>query len=78
MHSVIVSAQESGLPAIAQAAHVQGAVVIAVVIDSAGRVASAKIKSGPQMLREAAVDAVKSWQFAPYQANGVATPVTSA
>jgi TonB family protein len=57
-------------PPIAAAAHVQGDVVISVVIDQQGHVSSEKVISGPAMLQQAALDAVKKWQFTAFAADG--------
>lgn len=62
---------------IAQAARVQGSVVIAVVIGSDGSVTSEKVLSGPPMLQQAALDAVKQWHFTPFQEGGVAATVNT-
>jgi len=64
-------------PPIAAAARIEGDVVISVAIDAKGQVASEKVLSGPAMLQQAALDAVKKWQFAPFTANGTAVPVTA-
>lgn len=64
-------------PAIAQAAQVQGDVVIEVLIDGRGAVKTEKILSGPPMLRQAALDAVKQWTFSPFEVNGKAVVVNS-
>jgi TonB family protein len=64
-------------PAIAKAAAVQGEVKISVVIDGAGQVASEKVVSGPPMLQQAALDAVKKWRFTPFEVNGTATQTTT-
>ncbi len=60
-------------PPIARAARVQGDVVIAVVIDTEGKVTSEKVVSGPAMLQQAALDAVKKSRFTPFIENGIAT-----
>jgi TonB family protein len=64
-------------PPIAAAARVQGDVVISVLIDVRGHVGSEKPISGPPMLRQAALDAVKKWQFTPFTANGDPEPATT-
>lgn len=53
-------------PAIAKSARVQGTVVLAARISQAGKVTNLKVVSGPPMLRQSAIDAVKSWQYKPY------------
>jgi protein TonB len=57
-------------PAIAKAARVQGEVVIDAIISKAGRIESLKVLSGPQMLRQAALDAVEQARYQPYRLNG--------
>jgi protein TonB len=62
-------------PAIAKAAHVEGTVVMEAVISKAGRIESLRAVSGPEMLREAALEAVQAARYAPYKLNGEATEV---
>jgi TonB family protein len=57
-------------PAVARAAHVQGAVVLHAIIAEDGTVESLEAVSGPEILRAAAVDAVKQWVYKPYLLNG--------
>jgi TonB family protein len=64
-------------PAIAKAAGVQGEVKISIVIDGAGQVVSEKVVSGPPMLQQAALDAVKKWRFMPFEVKGTATQTTT-
>jgi TonB family protein len=64
-------------PPIAAAARIEGDVVISVVIDANGSVASEHVLSGPAMLQQSALDAVKKWRFAPFTTNGAAMPVTT-
>ncbi|MGH9680229.1 MAG: energy transducer TonB, partial [Candidatus Acidiferrales bacterium] len=65
-------------PAAAKASHIQGKVVLNLNISDKGLVAAAKAISGPPFLRQAAVDAVKRWKYAPAQLDGrpVATQAT--
>ena len=62
-------------PADAQASKVQGVVIIEATIDTNGFVSSAHVLRSIPMLDQAALDAVKEWQFQPTQLNGVAVPV---
>jgi len=64
-------------PPIAKAARVQGDVVIAATIDKAGAVISERVVSGPAMLQQAALDAVKKWTFKPFEESGAAASVTT-
>lgn len=62
-------------PPIAKAAGVQGTVVLDVTIDKTGAVEDLKVVSGHPMLQQAALDAVKTWRYKPFQLNG--DPVTA-
>jgi protein TonB len=62
-------------PPDAQAAGVQGVVIVEATIDSAGDVVHTRLLRGQPMLDEAALDAVRQWQFRPTQLNGAAVPV---
>jgi TonB family protein len=59
----------------AQDAGVQGVVIIEAVIDTTGGVQSAKILRSVPLLDQAALDAVKQWEFTPTTMNGQAVPV---
>jgi TonB family protein len=63
-------------PAIAQAAHVQGDVVIHVEIGLDGLVRSTEVVSGPAMLRQAAVSALKQWRYVPFHSGKETIAVT--
>jgi protein TonB len=62
-------------PSIARSARVQGIVVLDATISKTGRVVNVKVMSGPPMLRQSAIDAVKTWQYKPYTLNGEPTDV---
>jgi len=64
-------------PPIAAAVRIEGDVVISVAIDAKGKITSEKVLSGPAMLQQAALDAVKKWQFTSFNVNGTPTPVTA-
>ncbi len=59
----------------ARAAGIQGVVILEVRIEADGRVGQARILRSIPALDEAAIDAVRQWQFQPTLLNGVATPV---
>jgi TonB family protein len=63
-------------PADAQAAQVQGVVIVEALIDSSGAVANAKVLRSIPLLDEAALAAVSRWQFAPTAVNGAPASVT--
>ncbi|HSK70513.1 MAG TPA: TonB family protein [Pyrinomonadaceae bacterium] len=57
-------------PSIARSTRLTGVVKVEVVVDEEGRVASVENSSGPSMLKQAAVDALKKWQFKPFMRDG--------
>jgi len=57
-------------PADAKAAHITGAVVLSGVVDTHGKVTELNVVNGPEMLRQAAIDAVSQWTYKPYLLNG--------
>ena len=62
-------------PAIARAARVEGTVVVEAVISKTGKLESLHVVSGPEMLRNASLDAIRSAQYRPYLLNGEPTEV---
>ncbi len=57
-------------PAIAKATRTQGTVVMQATISKAGLIENLRVISGPPLLQQAAVDAVRSWRYKPYLLNG--------
>jgi periplasmic protein TonB len=57
-------------PAIARAAHVQGTVVLHAIIAKDGTVQQLQLMSGPPLLVNAAMDAVRQWRYSPTELNG--------
>ena len=53
-------------PAFARTARVDGTVVLHATISKAGTIENVSVISGPPMLRQAAIDAVKMWRYKPY------------
>jgi len=62
-------------PALAQSAHISGAVTIEATIGTDGKVVDAKVVRSIPMLDEAALDAVRQWEYLPTMLNGVPVPV---
>ena len=56
-------------PPIAKAARVSGTVVLQATISKTGSIENLRVVSGPAMLQQAALDAVKSWRYRPYLLN---------
>jgi protein TonB len=62
-------------PAIAKAAHVEGTVVVEAVISRKGTIESLRVVSGPLMLQQAAMDAIREARYQPFRLNGEPTEV---
>jgi TonB family protein len=62
-------------PADAEKAKLEGVVIVSASISPDGMVKSVAPVSGPPLLAQAAVDAVRWWRFQPYQVGGQAVPV---
>lgn len=70
IHSVLAQ-----YPSMARQLHVEGEVMLLLEVDASGNVSSVKVLSGPPLLRAAAMDAVKHWQYQPATLGD--TPVSS-
>jgi len=63
------------MPPLARAARISGSVVVEVLIDEVENVISARAISGHPLLKDAAVEAARQWQFSPTQLSGAAVRV---
>lgn len=57
-------------PAIARAMHIGGTVLLQAVITRTGAIDKVRVLSGPAVLQQASIDAVRQWRFRPYLLNG--------
>jgi protein TonB len=57
-------------PQIAKEARVSGTVVIQATISKAGLITNLRVVNGPTMLRQPALDAVRTWRYRPYLLDG--------
>jgi TonB family protein len=57
-------------PTDAKEKHIEGIVVLRATISESGSVKKLEIESGPPELTDAAMDAVRRWQFSPLEVNG--------
>jgi TonB family protein len=64
-----------GYPALARSAGVSGAVTIEATIGPDGKVADTKVVHSIPLLDQAALDAVRQWEYLPSMLNGVPVPV---
>jgi TonB family protein len=62
-------------PAEALTARIQGVVILEATIDTEGRVYDARVMRSIPGLDEAALEAVRQWEFTPTEVNGVRVPV---
>ena len=62
-------------PPIAKAARIQGTVVLHAIIAKDGTVQELKYVSGPPLLVQSAMDAVKQWRYQPTLLNAVPVKV---
>ena len=62
-------------PQIAISARVQGTVVIEATIDREGKVSEARVLRSIPLLDQAALDAVRQWEYEPSRVHGEAVPV---
>lgn len=74
-HLVLVKGQKARYPEEAKASGIQGEVLVDVLIDEEGKVTQAKAVSGDDRLTNAAVEAVRTWEFQPWIKNGHAVRV---
>jgi protein TonB len=54
-------------PPIAKSARVEGRVLLKATISATGIIKDVQVVSGPPMLRQSAVDAVRTWRYKPYK-----------
>ena len=66
----LLSSVNPTYPAAAKEAGVQGDVVINAVIDKTGHVRQMKVVSGPILLRQAALNAMRDWRYSPSTLDG--------
>jgi len=62
-------------PALAVAARVEGTIVLQATISRAGAIENLRVVSGPPLLQQAALDAVRHWRYRPYMLDGQAVEV---
>jgi protein TonB len=69
MSGRLISKTNPVYPPLARAARVEGTVVLHATISKAGVIENLNVISGPATLRQAALDAVKTWRYRPYLLN---------
>ena len=70
MAGLLLSKVPPEYPAAAKDKHIQGVVLLRVIIDREGNASNLRLISGHPLLAPAAIDAVKQWKYKPYLLNG--------
>ena len=65
----VISRVNPEYPPLARQVHMQGVVVIDAILDEQGNVAEMKVVSGPPLLMQSALDAVRKWKYEPTYLN---------
>ena len=71
----LISSVPPAYPALAKAQHVSGGVTIDALLDASGRVTKMKVLSGPRLLEQAAMEALRQWKYEPATLDGKAVPM---
>ncbi len=71
----LISSMPPAYPPLAKSQHVSGSVLVDALIDANGRVTTMKVVSGPVLLHQAAMDALKQWKYRPATLDGKPTPM---
>jgi len=71
----LISRVEPKYPPLALQTHMQGTVIVDAIIDEHGDVVEVKVVSGPPLLIQAALDAVRRWKYEPTYLNDQPVPV---
>lgn len=78
MQGMLINRVVPTYPAVAQTIRASGTVVLQATISRTGTIENLRVVSGPALLRQAALDAVKQWRYKPYMLNGQPVEVETA
>ncbi len=70
MDGYLVAAPRPEYPRLASLAGVKGKVSMEAMISKEGQIEALKVLGGPQLLRDAATNAVRQWQYRPFEVKG--------
>src|SRR5580704_6650652 len=71
----LISSVSPTYPSLARAQHIEGQVLVDALVDVNGRVSSMRVVSGPVLLHQAAMDALKQWKYQAATLDGKAVPM---
>jgi TonB family protein len=70
MEKLVTHRVDPDYPAAARPAHLQGVIVLDVIVGRDGKVAQVRALNGPEVLAQAATEAMRWWRFEPYRVDG--------
>lgn len=70
MEKLVTHRVDPDYPAGARPARLQGVIVLDVIVGRNGKVARVRALNGPEILAQAAMEAMRWWRFEPYRVNG--------
>jgi len=71
----LISSTPPLYPALAKTQHIEGNVRVDALVDENGRISSMKVISGPTLLHQAAMDAIRQWKYQPATLDGKTVPM---
>jgi TonB family protein len=71
----LISSAPPVYPSLARAQHIEGQVLVDALVDVNGRVSSMRVVSGPVLLHQAAMDALRQWKYQPAVLDGKPVPM---
>src|SRR5258708_4026734 len=71
----LISSVPPSYPALARTQHIAGEVRVDALIDTTGRVTTMKVVSGPSLLHQAAMDALRQWKYQAATLDGKPVPM---
>jgi protein TonB len=73
--ATLINQVKAVYPQLAKSQHVSGDVKIDALIDPSGKVTTMKVISGPTLLHQAAMDALRQWKYQPATLDGKPVPM---
>jgi TonB family protein len=70
MEKLVTHRVDPDYPGVARSANLQAVIVLDVVVGRDGSVVDMHAQNGPEVLAQAAMDALRWWRFEPYRVNG--------
>ena len=71
----LISSVPPAYPTLARSRRIEGQVLVDALVDVNGRVSSMKVVSGPAMLHQSAMDALRQWKYQAATLDGKAVPM---